>query len=128
MFRFYMCFQVRRVCGPILTVLALVWLLAGMDAHVLFELGRVTETFPALHTNVRKVLAVDRQKVAIQQALFSCLIFTEFTLVHFVGSFLLMHHFVSKQSPSMREMLPTLIAFDGLLCLAGQLVALQVVV
>lgn len=96
MLSLYVGFQVGRVSGSVLAVLALVGLLAGVDPHVLLQLRGVAEAFAALHANVRKVLAVDSQQVMTQQPLFCCLVVAEFALVHFVNSFVPVHHLVSK--------------------------------
>ena len=71
------------------------WCMASpcMDLHVPFELMG-DETFTKLHTNTEES---------------SC------CGLHFVGSFFLIHHFVSKYSPNTGEMPPIFIPFDGLL-------------
>lgn len=82
-----LCFDVRLQVGLISatedTVLALVRLLPRVGPHVLFQLGRMAEPFPTLHTNMREVFAMDHKQVSIKQPLLRGLIVAIFALLQF---------------------------------------------
>lgn len=56
-----------------------------MRTHVFLQLGGVTETFPALHTDVREAFTVNGQQVSVEQSLLGSFILTELALVRLGG-------------------------------------------
>lgn len=78
---FDVCLQIGLISATEDTVLTLVRLLPGVGPHMLFELRRVAESFPAFNTNMREVLAVNCKQVSVEQSLLCSLIVTIFALV-----------------------------------------------
>lgn len=87
----------------------------------------MAETLPALHTDVRKVLAVHGQEVPVQQALLCCFVVAEFARMHLSGCLLPVDHLVGVQCTCVWKLLLTLVALDSFLHFARELVTLHVI-
>lgn len=105
----------------------MVGLLARVRPHVLLELRWVPEAFSALDADMRKVFAVHRQQVAVEEALLSRLVLAVLALVQ-LGLLVAQDELVGAERAGLVIAPRVLGVFRDLLALDDQLVALQVVV
>ncbi len=108
-------------------VLTMVGLLPRVRPHVLLEFRRMPEAFSALDADMRKVFAVHRQQVAIEEALLGCLVLAVLALVQ-LGLLVAQDELVGAERAGLVIAPRVLGVLRDLLALDDQLVALQVVV
>lgn len=108
-------------------MLATEGLLARVGPHVLLELRWVAEALGALHANVRKVLAVHSQQMAVQETLFGRLVLAILTLVQ-LGLLVSQDEFVGAERACLVIAARVLRVLWDLFVLDDELVAFQMVV